>query len=212
MDRNHFAVWLDAYVEAWRSNEASAIARLFSEKARYFYGPPLPNPQVAGTRRARELLVTTFDRERRVGALYRLIDGRAELFAGGTPERGRQPILRQPEGVAVDGSGNVYVADRAQGLVIRLDADGRVVDPRHLAITRPRLLAVDDSDRLWVGSDGTAEAPIQQGPGEAILGDGVTEGGGRRWVGQEQIAPGDSRRGAADQSDAHANATRASGH
>ena len=39
MDRNHFAVWLDAYVEAWRSNEAAAIARLFSEKARYFYGP-----------------------------------------------------------------------------------------------------------------------------------------------------------------------------
>jgi len=137
-------------------------------EARYFYGPPLPNPQVAGTRRARELLVTTFDRERRVGALYRLIDGRAELFAGGTPERGRQPMLRQPEGVAVDGSGNVYVADRAQGLVIRLDADGRVVDPRHLAITRPRLLAVDDSDRLWVGSDGTAEAPIQQGPGEIV--------------------------------------------
>jgi hypothetical protein len=137
-------------------------------EARYFYGPPLPNPQVAGTRRARELLVTTFDRERRVGALYRLIDGRAELFAGGTPERGSPPILRQPEGAAVDGSGNVYVADRAQGLVIRLDADGRVVGPRHLVITRPRLLAVDDSDRLWVGSDGTAETPIQQGPGEIV--------------------------------------------
>jgi hypothetical protein len=137
-------------------------------EARYFYGPPLPNSQVAGTRRARELLVTTFDRERRVGALYRLIDGRAELFAGGTPERGSPPILRQPEGAAVDGSGNVYVADRAQGLVIRLDADGRVVGPRHLVITRPRLLAVDDSDRLWVGSDGTAETPIQQGPGEIV--------------------------------------------
>ena len=39
MDRNHFAVWLDAYVEAWRSNDSTAIARLFSEKARYFYGP-----------------------------------------------------------------------------------------------------------------------------------------------------------------------------
>jgi ketosteroid isomerase-like protein len=39
MDRNHFAVWLDAYVEAWRSNDAETIARLFSESARYFYGP-----------------------------------------------------------------------------------------------------------------------------------------------------------------------------
>ena len=39
MDRNHFAVWLDAYVEAWRSNDAAAIARLFSQDVRYFYGP-----------------------------------------------------------------------------------------------------------------------------------------------------------------------------
>ena len=33
-------------------------------EARFFYGPPLPNPQVAATRRAGELFVTTFDRER----------------------------------------------------------------------------------------------------------------------------------------------------
>jgi len=137
-------------------------------EARFFYGPPLPNPQVAGTRRARELFVTTFDRERRIGALYRMIDGRAELFAGGTPERGSQPVMRQPEGVAVDSSGNLFVADRTQGFVIRLDGDGRVVDPRYLVITRPRLLAVDDSDRLWVSSDGAAEAPIQEGPGQIV--------------------------------------------
>jgi hypothetical protein len=137
-------------------------------ETRYFYGPPLPNPQIAATRRGQELLVTTFDRERRVGALYRLIDGRAELFAGGTPERGSQPVLRQPEAAAVDGAGNIYVADRAQGVVVRLDPDGRVTDPRFLLISRPRLLAVDDKDHLWVGSDGTAEAPIQQGPGEIV--------------------------------------------
>jgi hypothetical protein len=39
MDRNHFAIWLDAYVEAWRSNEPEMIERLFSEDARYYYGP-----------------------------------------------------------------------------------------------------------------------------------------------------------------------------
>ena len=137
-------------------------------ETRYLYGPPLLNPQVAVTRRGREILVTTFDRERKIGALYRLVDGRAELFAGGTPEGGNPPVLRQPEGVAVDGSGNVYVADRAQGLVVRLDPDGRVVDPRHFVVARPRLLAVDDKDQLWVGSDGTAEAPVQQGPGEIV--------------------------------------------
>ena len=39
MDRNHFAIWLDAYVEAWRSNEPEMIERLFSEDARYYFGP-----------------------------------------------------------------------------------------------------------------------------------------------------------------------------
>jgi ketosteroid isomerase-like protein len=39
MDRNHFAIWLDAYVEAWRSNDSATIARLFSDTATYNYGP-----------------------------------------------------------------------------------------------------------------------------------------------------------------------------
>jgi NHL repeat len=137
-------------------------------EARYFHGPPLPNPQVTATRGGRELLVTTFDRERKIGALYRLIDGRAELVAGGTPERGVRPLLRQPEGVAVDATGKVYVADRDQGLVVRFDADGRVLDPKYLTVARPRLLAVDDKNQLWVGSDGSAEVPMQQGPGEIV--------------------------------------------
>jgi hypothetical protein len=148
---------------------AAGGARLTPDtETRFFYGPPLPNPQIAGTRRGRELLVTTFDRERKIGAIYRLTDGRAELLAGGTPERGSQPILRQPEGAAVDSAGNIYVADRSQGVVVRFDADGRLTAPRHVIISRPRLLTVDDRDQLWVGSDGSAEAPIQQGPGEIL--------------------------------------------
>src|SRR5712664_3245187 len=51
---------------------------------RYHFGPPLLNSQVTATRRGKDLFVTTFDRERKVGALYRMRDGRAELFAGGT--------------------------------------------------------------------------------------------------------------------------------
>jgi len=137
-------------------------------EARYFYGPPLPNPQVAAARSGRELFVTTFDRERKIGALYRLVDGRAELFAGGTPERRGRPVLRQPEGTAVDAAGNVYIADRAEGVVVRLDPEGRVVDPRYLTLARPRLLAIDDRDQLWIGTDGNAELPSQQGPGEIV--------------------------------------------
>ncbi|MBI4636934.1 MAG: hypothetical protein HY727_11350 [Candidatus Rokubacteria bacterium] len=132
----------------------------------YFHGPPLPNPQVAAIRAGREILVTTFDRERKVGVVYRMLDGRAELLAGGTPPRGRAPLLTQPEGVAADAAGSVYVADRDRGVIVRLDAGGRVLDPRYVSVARPRVLAVDDKDRLWIGSDGAAEAPWQRGPGE----------------------------------------------
>ena len=137
-------------------------------ESRYLYGPPLLNAQVGTVRRGRELFVTTFDRERKVGALYRVVDGRAELFAGGTPERGARPILRQPEAAAADSAGNVYVADRAENAIVRFDPDGRVLDPKFVAISRPRLLAIDDRDNLWIGSDGSAEAPYQQGPGEIV--------------------------------------------
>jgi DNA-binding beta-propeller fold protein YncE len=132
---------------------------------RFFYGPPLPNPQVGAVRADRELFVTTFDRERKIGVLYRMVDGTAELFAGGTPPRGTPPVLRQPEGVAIDDAGNVFVVDRQQGVVLRLDPSGRVVDPEYVKLTRPRVLALDGT-RLWVGADGPAEAPWLKGPGE----------------------------------------------
>ena len=59
-----------------------------STEARFLYGPPLSNPQVGVFRGERELFVTTYDRDRKIGVLYRMVDGRAELFAGGTPEAG----------------------------------------------------------------------------------------------------------------------------
>ena len=133
---------------------------------KFLLGPPLPNPVVAGMRGGRELLVTTYDRERKVGVLYRLVDGGVEMFAGGTPPRGTPPVLMQPESVAIDAAGNIYVADRAHGAIVKLDRTGRVVDPRWLVVPRPRLLAMDEQGHLWIGSDGTAEQPWQRGPGE----------------------------------------------
>lgn len=135
-------------------------------ESRYLHGPPLRNPQITLVRAGRELFVTAFDRDRKVGVLYRMVDGRPELFVGGTPPAGTPPLLRQPEGAAVDSAGNLYVADRDQGVVVRLDAAGRLLDPRWVAVLRPRVLAIDGSDRLWIGADGNAEAPWQQGPGE----------------------------------------------
>lgn len=132
----------------------------------FLLGPPVPNPSVGAVRDGRELLITTFDRERRIGVLYRLLDGRIEMMAGGTPEKGESPLLRQPEGVAVDAGGRLYVADRDQGAVVRLEPSGRVLERRWVAVTRPRVLAFDPLGYLWIGADGQAEAPWQQGPGE----------------------------------------------
>jgi len=141
-------------------------ARLTREHhAAYLHGPPLPNPQVGAVRGGRELFITTFDRDRRIGVLYRVMGGRAELFAGGTPEGGQSPLLKQPEGVAVD-AGGFYVADRDRGAIVRLDPTGRVLDARHTVLRRPRVLAVDGAGALWIGADGDAEAPWQQGAGE----------------------------------------------
>ncbi len=130
------------------------------------HGPPLRNAQVAAVRNGREVFLTAFDPERRRGAVYRLVDGRAELFAGGTPPFGELPLLRQPEGAAVDAAGNVYVADRQEGVIVRLDPTGKVLDPRWVSVVRPRVLAVDETGHLWIGADGEATAPWQPGPGE----------------------------------------------
>jgi DNA-binding beta-propeller fold protein YncE len=132
---------------------------------RYAYGPPLHNPQVAAMH-GPDLLVSTFEHDRKVGVLYRVRDGRAELLAGGTPERGTPPVLIQPEGAAVDAAGNVYVADRSRGVVVKLDPSGRVLDGNYASVRRPRALAVDGENTLWIASDGDADAPWQRGQGE----------------------------------------------
>jgi NHL repeat len=142
-------------------------ARLTPEsEGRFTWGPPLRNPQIAAVRGSGDVFVTTYDRDRRLGAIYRIRDGRAGLFAGGTPAAGSPPLLRQPEGIALDRAGNVYVADREEGVVLQLDPGGKVLSPRYAALRRPRFLACDETGTLWIGGDGTAETPIQDGTGE----------------------------------------------
>ena len=138
--------------------------RLGGDVARYAYGPPLLNLQL-GAARSQEMLVTTFDRDRGLGVLYRVADGRAELLAGGTPPAGEPPLFKQPEGVAVDTAGNIYVADRQRGAIVKLDASGRVLDTRWLVLSRPRLVAAR-GERVWIAADGDTEAPWQSGTGE----------------------------------------------
>ncbi|HYE90466.1 MAG TPA: hypothetical protein VEA38_05570 [Terriglobales bacterium] len=135
-------------------------------EAKFLYGPPLPSAQIAGIRAGRDLFVTTFDRDRKVGVLYHMADGHAELLAGGTPPPGREPLLTQPEGAAADRAGNLYVADRSKSRVVKLGPRGQVLAETHAIIKRPRLLAVGADGALWIGGDGGAEQPWQRGPGE----------------------------------------------
>ena len=135
-------------------------------ETRYLYGPPLPYPQIGAVPARGVVWVTTYDRERRLGALYRILDGKPALFAGGRPPAGSTPALRQPEGVAVDAAGEVFVTDRDEGAIVRLDVRGSVVNPRHATVLRPRILTIDEAGALWVGADGTAETPFGSGEGE----------------------------------------------
>jgi sugar lactone lactonase YvrE len=146
-------------------------------EGRYRYGPPLPNPQIGAVAARGPVWVTTYDRERRLGALYRFVDGKPVLFAGGRPPAGAPPLLRHPEGVAIDPAGDVYVADREAGAIVRLDARGNLVDARHAMLIRPRILAMDEGGTLWVGADGAAETPFGSGSGEIsrVAPDGRTQ-------------------------------------
>src|SRR5206468_1855552 len=107
-------------------------------EGRYFYGPPLINPQVGAVRRGRELFVTTFDRERKVGALYRIVDGSAEA----PYQPGPGEIVRvSPQGVAevvyrgpvvasfgVGPGGTLFVADRHEKQIFALAPDGKRIE------------------------------------------------------------------------------------
>lgn len=163
--RRYFSAETDDLAPLYRVPLGGASVSAEAE-ARLFHGPPLRNPQATAVRGDGELLVTTFDRDRRIGVVYRMLDGRPELLAGGTPPRGAAPLLRQPEGVAVDSAGRIYVADREAGAVVRLGPTGEVLDRVYVAVRRPRTLAIDGEDTLWIGADGEAEAPWQAGPGE----------------------------------------------
>jgi sugar lactone lactonase YvrE len=132
----------------------------------YAWGPPLRNPDLGAVLAPGAMFVSTFDPDRQLGVVYRMVEGRPKLFAGGTPARGEPPLLVQPEGIAQDRAGHVYVADRARNVVVKLDAGGRVLDPQYLKITRARTLAVDEAGHVWAGGDGTAAQPWQEGVGQ----------------------------------------------
>lgn len=59
MNRESVQVWLDKYVEAWRTYDAAKIGDLFSEEALYFHNPLEDDPV-----RGREAIVENWLEER----------------------------------------------------------------------------------------------------------------------------------------------------
>ncbi len=136
-------------------------------EGRVLFGPALPDPDEAAVNENGEIFVSTSHRTEGFGSLYKLSSsGEATLFAGGRPAPGTPPLLKDPEGIAFDASGHVYVADDDLGVVVKLDRLGKVLDPEFLSgFERFRTLTFDPRGFLWVGSDGRLDSPHADGSG-----------------------------------------------
>ena len=128
------------------------------------FGPPLSDPDEMGVNATGEVFVSTMDRRTQVGSVYKLSpSGRATLFAGGA---GAPQLLQDPEGIAFDAAGNVYVADDDLGRVVKLDPKGMVLNPKFISgAERFRTLTYDPRGFLWVGSDGLHSSAHVDGSG-----------------------------------------------
>jgi len=129
----------------------------------FLFGPPLEDPDELAVNSRGEVFVSASD-PAGYGVVHRLsANGSASLFAGG-PVASGQPLLRDPEGIAFDAAGNVYIVDTELGIVVKLDGKGKVLNPRWLSgLGRGRTLTIDTKNHLWIGSDGAHDTePIDR--------------------------------------------------
>lgn len=134
----------------------------------FLFGPPLDDPDEVAVNRRGEVFVSA-SHPAGYGVIYRVSpNGAGSLFAGGPVSSG-QPLLRDPEGIAFDKAGNVYVVDNDLGVVVKLDDKGKVLDPRWLAgLGRGRTLTFDAHGNLWIGSDGARDSEHIDRNGEIL--------------------------------------------
>jgi len=137
----------------YRMPAGPAKVAVAAEK-QFLFGPPLDDPDELAVNSRGEVFVST-SHPAGYGSVYRLRpDGSATLFAGNPVSSGKS-LLEDPEGIAFDKADNVYVVDNDLGVVVKLDGNGNVLDPRWLTgIGRGRTLTIDSKDNLWIGSDG----------------------------------------------------------
>ena len=136
-------------------------------EGQFLFGPPLSDPDEAAVNEKGEVFVSSSDRKKGFGSLYRLSSsGEAVLFAGGPPAPGSPPLLKDPEGIAFDPSGHIYVTDADLGVVVKLDRRGNVLNAKFLSgLGRGRTLTFDPRGHLWIGTDGLHNTPHMDGSG-----------------------------------------------
>jgi DNA-binding beta-propeller fold protein YncE len=144
-------------------------ARITPEtESKFLFGEALEDPDELGVNPAGDVFVSTRNAAG-YGSVYRISpSGKSSLFAGGPPASGK-PLFQDPEGVAFDNAGNVYVVDNDLGTVVKLDSSGKVLDPRWISrIGRGRTLTFDPRGYLWIGSDGPHDSEHMDGSGEIL--------------------------------------------
>lgn len=170
----YFARTANRLREIYRREEASVYripvggATVTREtEAGFLFGPALPDPHEVAVNEKGEVFVSTSDRARGFGSVYRISPlGKADLFAGGAPAPGKPPLLKDPQGIGFDEAGNVYVIDEELGVIAKLDPQGRLLNPRFLTnLGRGRTLTFDPRGHVWIGSDGPHDTPHVDGSG-----------------------------------------------
>lgn len=97
------------------------------------------------------------------GVLKVGIDGKSSPFVSG---------LHDPWGLAVDRSGNLYVAERAAGEIMMVDSSGKV-SSFVKGLRRPEELVFDSCDDLFISSEGFIDRPNwgPEGGGRIVIAD-----------------------------------------
>ena len=123
LERAHVQAWLDAYADAWKTNDPRAIGDLFGEDASYYYTPYSPPIQ------GRTAIVSAWLDDRDMPGTY---DGRYEPLV---VEGDRAVAHGHSRYLEADGS--TLRTEFANIFVLRFDEDGRCTEYREWYMERP---------------------------------------------------------------------------